>query len=212
MSWFSDLAPALGTAAGFAIGGPVGAMIGGSLGAGISSASSAKDAVKMQQSINDQNVSLQREQMSWEENLANTAHQREVADLKAAGLNPILSVNKGAATPVVAPAHVDSSSANILQGNRNAIEAQLNTMSTMQQIKLAKTQQVVNSAVAVKTGEEARRQALENDYLEYQTQKRRFEEKRRSSRPDWLKGIGVDVRDTLDTVNLLKGFVKWSPN
>lgn len=59
--------------------------------------------------VNNANVESAKKQMEFQERMSSTAHQREVKDLIAAGLNPVLSANNGASSPMGAYANVDSS-------------------------------------------------------------------------------------------------------
>lgn len=70
---------------------------------------SAEIARQGQSSANRANIQLGREQMAFQERMSSTAHQRETADLEAAGLNRILGVSgAGSSTPSGAMPNVKS--------------------------------------------------------------------------------------------------------
>lgn len=130
------------------------------IGAGISGMfgmAGASSSARGVEQMNAANLQIAREQMSFQERMSSTAHQREVADLRAAGLNPILSATggAGASTPLGAAIPMQNT-----QAQAALIKAQLGaTMaSTAKDVAQAalnksavdtnKTQQALNVASA----------------------------------------------------------------
>lgn len=108
----------------------------------MSGSASAKGAKKQ----NEMSMRMMKKQMEWQEYMSNTAHQREVADLRAAGLNPILSATggMGASTP-------SGSSAPIVNEEGAGVSSALQALTALAESTLAKETAALKKAETEQT-------------------------------------------------------------
>lgn len=112
-------------------------------------------AVKNAQAEMNFNSAEAKKNRDWQEKMSNTAHQREVADLIAAGLNPVLSAGgTGASTPTGSSAsgstaEVDTSGVSALVSYANSLINSATAITTAEISKKAMTDTASINAGAV---------------------------------------------------------------
>lgn len=109
---------------------------------------SASTGAKMYQ--NQKQIGLAKDQMDFQERMSNTAHRRQMTDLKKAGINPILTAKYGgASSPMGAMASLVDPVTPALQTGLSAVDTVMGAKSTAAGIDKTKADtQMVNNLMS----------------------------------------------------------------
>lgn len=109
-----------------------------------------------QSAANAANIQLAREQMAFQERMSNTEIQRRIADLKAAGLNPMLAYQNAASSPSGAMPRVENEFRDAPAAIGQAVASGLAAKMQREQIEQMQLQNMKIGEEIVKTAHEAR--------------------------------------------------------
>lgn len=182
----------------------------------------ARDFAREQSSFNAEQSAVQRE---FQERMSNTAHQREMEDLRRAGLNPILAANQGASAPIGSAGSAVSTGHNTTTGTAPRTGDAISALgsSAIQALTLRKQFEVQDAAInldkastaarvaeADKNATSAVSQRLQNQVLRAQIPKLSAEAEKDLGQVKWdhyLQGFDNVLRRAGDAASTFLDFV-----